>query len=241
MSQGFWLLVLLARNVSMKRALLCLLAGLGLVVAASSFAAAPTKTVFWEDLVPKFSDKLNDPLAGHELFRRLEVETIIWASKLTEEERASEEHKMMVQDAQHFVDEMRKEGIDTDKLVREFKVWQAKVEERNKQVVADLNGTEIKLAGYLLPLQYTEKGETEFLLVPYVGACIHAPVPPPNQIVFVELNKPFKPGELFAPVWVTGTMRTKVSVKALSYVDGTADIPIGYSLEAKLIEEYEES
>ena len=199
------------------------------------------KTVVWDDLVPNFSTKLDDPLAGHELFRRLEIETIIWANKLTKQEQELEEHKLMVQDARHFEKEMRNEGIDTEKLIGEFKVWQAKVEERNKQVVPQLNGTQIKLAGYLLPLQYTEQGETEFLLVPYVGACIHEPVPPPNQIVFVELNKPFKPDELYAPVWVTGTMRTEVSTKALNYVDGSADIPIGYSLKAERIEIYEKS
>lgn len=225
----------------MKKVLLAFFASFSLVLAAGAFAATPVKEVVWDNLVPQFATKLKDPLAGQELYRRLEVETIIWANNLTEEERASEQHKLMVEDAQHFLKEMREEGIDTDKLIAEFKDWQAKLEERNKQVVADLDGTQIRLAGYLLPLQYTEKGETEFLLVPYVGACIHAPVPPPNQIVFVELDSPYKPEELYAPVWVTGTMRTKISTKALSYVDGSADIPVGYSLEAKRIETYEES
>ena len=224
----------------MKRLVLGLWVGLSLACAAGALAAKSAKTVVWDDLVPKFEIKLKDPLAGHELFRRLEVETIVWASNLTEQEKTMDEHKLIVEDAQAFVDEMQKEGIDTDKLVRDFKVWQAEVNERNKQVVGELDGAEIKLAGYLLPLQYTEKGETEFLLVPYVGACIHAPVPPPNQIVFVELNKPYKAEELYAPVWVTGVMRTKISTKALSYVDGSADIPVGYSLEAKLIETYDE-
>ncbi len=225
----------------MKRAVLALVIGLSFGLVASAFAAKSVKEVAWDNLVPEFATKLNDPLAGQELYRRLEVETIIWASTLSPEERSSEEHKLMVEDAQHFLDEMRNEGIDTDKLIKDFKAWQAKVDERNKQVVPELDGAQIKLAGYLLPLHYTEKGETEFLLVPYVGACIHAPVPPQNQIVFVELSSPYKPEELYAPVWVTGTMRTKVSTKALSYVDGTADIPVGYSLEANLIESYEES
>ncbi len=224
----------------MKRALLGLFAGLGLVLAAGAFAATPVKTVVWDDLVPKFSTALIDPLAGHELYRRLEIETIIWARRLNDQERSSEEFKPGVEDAQHFEDEMRKQGVDPDKLVREYKIWQLQVEERNKQVVSELDGTQIKLAGYLLPLEYSEKGEKEFLLVPYVGACIHSPAPPPNQIVFVELNQSFKPEELYAPVWVTGTMRTKTSSRALSYVDGSADIPVGYTLEAKLIEAYQE-
>ena len=224
----------------MKRTLISLFASLSLALVASAFAATPVKTVVWDDLVPKFSTALTDPLAGHELYRRLEIETIIWARRLDEQQRSSEEFKAGVEDAQHYEDEMRKQGIDPDKLVRDYKIWQLQVEERNKQVVRDLDGAQIKLAGYLLPLEYTEKGEKEFLLVPYVGACIHSPAPPPNQIVFVELNQSFKPADLYAPVWVTGTMRTKISSKALSYVDGSADIPVGYTLEANLIEVYEE-
>jgi len=224
----------------MQSALIRLFAGVILTITASAYAATPIKTVVWDDLVPKFSTALTDPLAGHELYRRLEIETIIWASKLNEQERSSEEFKAGAEDAEHYKAEMRKQGIDPDKLVREYKIWQLQVEERNKHVVKGLDGEQVKIAGYLLPLEYSDKGEKEFLLVPYVGACIHSPAPPPNQIVFVELNQSFKPDDLYAAVWVTGTMRTKISNKALNYVDGSADIPVGYTLEAKLIEVYEE-
>ncbi len=224
----------------MSRILIRLVAGLTFIFTVSAFAATPVKTVVWEDLIPRFATALVDPLAGHDLYRRLEIETIIWVRSLDEKERVSDEFKAGVEDAEHYLNDMRQQGLDPEKLVSAYKVWQAQVEERNKQVVKALDGAEIKMAGYLLPLQYTEKGETEFLLVPYIGACIHTPAPPPNQIVFVELSKPYKPEELYAPVWITGTMQTKVSVKALSYVDGSADIPTGYSLQASLIETYEE-
>ncbi len=224
----------------MKRALIKFIAIFSLALSATAYAATPTKTVVWDDLVPKFATALKDPLAGHDLYRRLELETIIWANKLNEQERTSEDFKAGVEDAQLYSEEMRKKGIDPDALTREYKIWQMQVEERNKQVVTKLDGTNIKLAGYLLPLEYSDKGEKEFLLVPYVGACIHSPAPPPNQIVYVKLNKTFKPSDLYAAVWVTGTMRTQVSSKSLSYVDGSADIPVGYTLEASLIEVYEE-
>lgn len=224
----------------MKRACIKFIAYLSLIVTASAYASTPPKTVVWDDLVPKFATALKDPLAGHDLYRRLELETIIWAKKLNEQERTSEDFKAGVQDAEHYESEMRKQGIDPDALLRDYKIWQLQVEERNKQVVKELDGESVKIAGYLLPLEYSDKGEKEFLLVPYVGACIHSPAPPPNQIVFVELNQTFKADDLYAAVWVTGTLRTKVSTKALSYVDGSADIPVGYTLEAKLIEEYKE-
>ena len=53
-------------------------------------------------------------------------------------------------------------------------------------VVKALDGQLVKLPGYIVPLDVTEEGRvTEFLLVPYYGACIHTPPPPANQIVVV--------------------------------------------------------
>ena len=116
----------------------------------------------------------------------------------------------------------------------------AHVEERGKQVVPELNGKTVKLAGYLLPLEFSETGQSEFLLVPYIGACIHAPVPPPNQIVFIELNQSFKVDDLYTAVWVTGKMKTQISSKALFFVDGSADIPLGYTISGAQVEPYTE-
>ena len=81
---------------------------------------------------------------------------------------------------------------------------------------------------------------SEFLLVPWVGACIHTPPPPPNQIVHVKPEKPVEMSGMFAPVWVTGKMTTGAIKKSLSLVDGSADIDVGYSLRASRVEPYKE-
>lgn len=211
-----------------------------LVVFATAAMAAPVKTLVWEDLAPKFPDGLRNPLAAMGLYQQLELETILWARSLSEQERKSEDEKASLEDAAHFERTLLSQGVDVDKLLRQYKAWQKEVEERGQQLVPALNGKKVKLAGYLLPLEFSEEGQTEFLLVPYVGACIHAPVPPPNQIVFVEVKQPFKSEALFAAVWVTGTMRTKMSSKALNFVDGSADIPLGYTLSDGQIKIYTE-
>ncbi|WP_201266804.1 DUF3299 domain-containing protein, partial [Pseudomonas aeruginosa] len=55
------------------------------------------------------------------------------------------------------------------------------------KTVASLDGKAIRLGGYPVPLENDAKGRvTEFFLVPYPGACIHVPPPPPNQIVLVR-------------------------------------------------------
>ena len=81
---------------------------------------------------------------------------------------------------------------------------------RSAPLVNELNGTYVKLPGYIVPLEFDfEKGTfSEFLLAPYFGACIHVPPPPSNQIVYVKLDKPLKQKWLDDAVWVTGTITT---------------------------------
>ncbi|WP_051279265.1 DUF3299 domain-containing protein [Hellea balneolensis] len=76
-------------------------------------------------------------------------------------------------------------------------------------VVDDLNGAKIRLPGYVVPLDFNANFEyEEFLLVPYFGACLHTPPPPPNQIVFVKSSPATKVANINEPVWVEGTMKT---------------------------------
>ena len=77
--------------------------------------------------------------------------------------------------------------------------------------VRSLDGKFVKLPGYIVPLESDAGGLlNEFLLVPYFGACIHVPPPPPNQIVYVKLTKPFNLRSMADPYWITGTITTKV-------------------------------
>ncbi len=48
---------------------------------------------------------------------------------------------------------------------------------------------------------------TEFFLVPYPGACIHVPPPPPNQIVLVRYPQGLKLTDIYTPLWVSGTLK----------------------------------
>ena len=73
-----------------------------------------------------------------------------------------------------------------------------------------------------------------------VGACIHVPTPPPNQIVHVQLKQGFESKELYAPVWVTGRISAGMAKTSLSLVDGSTDVNFGYALQATKVEPYEE-
>lgn len=76
-------------------------------------------------------------------------------------------------------------------------------------VVSDLDGQSIRLPGYVVPLDFNADSEyDQFLLVPYFGACLHTPPPPPNQIVFVKSDPAMKIPNIYEPVWVEGIMKT---------------------------------
>lgn len=74
--------------------------------------------------------------------------------------------------------------------------------------VQALDGVDARLPGYIVPVTVTEDNRiSEFFLVPYFGACIHVPPPPPNQIVYVKPDEPIEMTEIWAAYWVSGTVQ----------------------------------
>ena len=72
----------------------------------------------------------------------------------------------------------------------------------------ELNGKTVRLGGYPVPLESDAEGRsTLFFLVPYPGACIHVPPPPPNQIVLVRYPKGILLDDIYAPLWVEGPLQ----------------------------------
>lgn len=95
----------------------------------------------------------------------------------------------------------------------------------------ELIGETIRIPGYIIPLDYDGEGVNELILVPYVGACIHVPPPPPNQLILVRTEEPYNPRELFEPVYVSGM---------LGVLNETNDLAVvGYSLDADEIAAYQ--
>jgi hypothetical protein len=76
------------------------------------------------------------------------------------------------------------------------------------KTVPSMNDKNIRIGGYPVPLESDAQGRsTLFFLVPYPGACIHVPPPPPNQLVLVRYPKGLKLNDLYTPLWVTGTLK----------------------------------
>ena len=88
----------------------------------------------------------------------------------------------------------------------------------NVALVTDRVGQRVRLPGYVVPLDFDGSKVTGFLLVPYMGACIHVPPPPPNQIVYVHTKEPIEVDEIFEAVWATGKFEASLMSTGLAQV-----------------------
>lgn len=96
----------------------------------------------------------------------------------------------------------------------------------------ELNKSYVKIPGFVIPLEAEKDKVTEFLLVPYYGACIHVPPPPTNQIIHVIYKKGATYQALWDVVYVIGELVTATSTH--DYIQSS------YQLNASKIEPYEE-
>ncbi len=101
------------------------------------------------------------------------------------------------------------------------------------RIIPEMDGRNVRVPGFVVPLEFDdEQTITEFFLVPYFGACIHSPPPPPNQIIYVRAPKGIQLETLYDPFWISG----KLSTKLIENTMATA----AYSMEMHFYEDYKE-
>jgi hypothetical protein len=213
--------------------LLCI--ALSCALAAFARADAP-RELKWADLIPSLA--ADHPFAKLTRLQAVQLGQIasLRGRQASGETLSAEE----LADLDKGTRSLKKAGVDVDGLLAKRQEIAAKNRLQSQSVNAALDGRLVRMPGYLLPLEFSGKEVSEFLLVPWVGACIHTPPPPPNQIVYVKADKPVGNVSMFMPIWVTGRMSTIASKTNLYLVDGASDIDAGYSLRASEVEPYRE-
>ncbi|MFC3612796.1 DUF3299 domain-containing protein [Lutimaribacter marinistellae] len=103
-------------------------------------------------------------------------------------------------------------------------------EETAYDVASNILDTRITIDGYVLPLTMENGRVVDFLLVPWVGACIHTPAPPPNQIIHVSYPEGLTLEREFDAVRLTGTLKHEPADRSLFLVDGRRNVPASYAL-----------
>ena len=171
----------------MKYRLLFLLAALMVLPSLYTHADTGKATeINWEDLVPKNLD-FDDPYEKLTEDQMYNLGIVVkYRQRLVNKKTISDSFKA---EYDQSVAKLKKENFDFEGLLSRRAEITEKRRARALTANTELNGKSIRIPGYLLPLEFKDKGVTEFLLVPWVGACIHTPPPPPNQIVHVVLDK----------------------------------------------------
>ncbi len=137
-----------------------------------------------------------------------------------------------------YITEME-EGSFDDEILTELRNMPREITDPYQQalvsteVIEEMNGQRVRIPGFIVPLEFrADKKVTQFFLVPYFGACIHVPPPPPNQIIFVTFSKGVAIKELFDPFWISGVLST-------SRIENDVALA-AYSMKMESFEIYEE-
>jgi len=195
---------------------------LGLLVSAS-LAAEPAKTIEWTDLMPD------------EDLRLLEQMPAVDHGDLSDEELAGDQNLDPLGGPDPAlagqVENAIARAMGTSPADEEGRTWEdALVSTRTR---LEFDGSRIRLPGFIVPLEFDdEMNISEFFLVPYFGACIHLPPPPPNQIIFVDYPEGLQLDALYNPFWVTGTLKVE-------RVENDTALAV-YAMEAEAVVEYQE-
>ncbi len=215
---------------------------LRLIVAASltcvlwvSAVLAEAVQIGWDDLAPA-AEAYENPFADLEPDQLSDLRTVLrsrsagaGAGALTPE---------MKQEAEAATARLEASGLDIDRLFEQREVIMEKRIAAATAIRPDIVGQDIRMPGYLLPLDLRDGKAVEFLLVPTVGACIHTPPPPANQMVHVRYPKGVEIEGLYSPVWIRGTMMTEQTTQTVRYSDGQAQVDVSYVMSADLVEPY---
>ena len=204
-------------------------------LASSTFAAEPPRQLTWGDLIIK-------PAATENPFSKLTLEQLQAVAEVTNlRDRKARGIELSASDIaaeRAAAGKLKGWGIDFDAVDTKRQEMTRKSKEADGAVNSALDGKLVRIAGYLLPLEFSGKQVTEFLLVPWAGSCIHTPPPAPNQIVHVKAGKPVDVKGMYDPVWVVGKIAANASRKSVFLTDGNADIDVGYSINVGEVAPY---
>lgn len=106
----------------------------------------------------------------------------------------------------------REEGLDCTGIARRFNPDCVNAGQMNMSsaVNESLEGQMVRLEGYIVPLEVDRNGNTtEFFLAAYVGACIHVPPPPPNQMVYAKVSGRQGIASMYDAYAITGVLHAR--------------------------------
>ena len=180
----------------------------------------------WEDLLVKHEHE--DPYTDLPVDVRLNLMMAATGRQVlkTSREPASEAVQFRVDSLVNLITE---QGIDIETIDRYHADMTRSFTNKTEKTRKELDGKLVGIPGYLLPLDKKDKLATEFLLVSWIGECIHKPRPK-NQVIHVTVKDGYECRSDFESVMIEGRMTVADNISELHLEEGSATIPSGYSI-----------
>lgn len=187
----------------------------------------------------KVSEQLNQPIQADQIEPKLdasekgEYQTVEWVELMPEEdlEALLNPPEYLYDIADGSIEDQIASNIQNAYENQNGRYEQALI---STDIVEAMDGKAIRIPGFVVPVEFDQNQQVlSFFLVPFFGACIHSPPPPPNQIIYVESDAGFKLGSLYEPIWVSGKLTAEMFEDQLA--------TSAYSLKMELIEAFDES
>lgn len=206
------------------------------LLALSPVAGSALQEIGWQDLMSPMNPQ-DDPFFDLDEEQAFALDELLMLEIVRK--NTGDLPETMEDRVQELHSTLAASGRDAAVLLDKVSAFEETVAANRSAVRTEWDGTEVRIPGFVLPLEFDGDQVTEFLLVPYVGACIHTPPPPANQIIHVRANVGFRAQGLFTPVWVRGKLSIERSLQSVGLSDGTSGFEVGYALEAHEVVEYE--
>ena len=196
--------------------------------------ASAQSIITWEDLAAQ-STALTNPYEHLTTGQTYRLSNLYqWRQWIAENQDAP--NSKQAEEIEDLERSLTAEGLDIEALLTQVDQAQAYFQAKSQATNASLDNRAVKLSGYVLPLNENDAQQvTDFLLVPYVGACIHVPPPPPNQMVYIKPASAIDNPGLFSPVFVEGKIRQQLGDYELFRVDGSQSVKVSYAMTMSAI------
>jgi ABC-type nickel/cobalt efflux system permease component RcnA len=202
-----------------------------LLWAMLAMPAAAQQLATWASLAPSV-EPYDDPFADMP-FEQLEALRIIARADMAA--AAGQLDEAQAQAAKQARLRAEEAGLNVDALFAQRELIMQRREEAALGVTTTHLDKIVVMDGYALPLRAEEGRVVEFLLVPWVGACVHTPPPAANQIVHVDYPEGFEAVSLFTPIRLKGRLTHRPAEHDLFLVDGARRVAASYAMDQAAI------
>lgn len=204
--------------------------------------AIAAKPVVWPDLKDPMASSFEDPFAALNIRELRSLGTVLRLRQQLKQPgfegsaRREAEARLSNEEAK-----LAAAGIQTDWLLSQRKEIGKQRAKAALKGNAGLEGVEISITGYVIPVEPAEGGRTMTgYLVPEAGMCSHMPAPDPNQMIRYKLDTDYVAREIYEPVELTGRLSLALTRQEITLLDGQVEMLAAFEMDVTNVRRLDE-